>query len=83
MPYIESVDELVEWIADKMGVYGTGPGDVPEGHPDNCPCRICFTIEMKERIYKAVESHPRCTCCEGNEDGKETTSRRRCSVHGE
>jgi hypothetical protein len=53
MPYIESVDELVEWIADKMCVYGVGPDD---DHPDDCPCRICFVIGMKDRIREAVKN---------------------------
>jgi hypothetical protein len=50
MPYIESLDELVEDIADMCGVYGCGPenGD----HPKDCPCRICFTAKMKDRIIE-------------------------------
>jgi len=49
---IETLDDLVEDLADKFGVYGAGPeGD----HPDDCKCRICFTIGMKERIRSAVE----------------------------
>ena len=52
MPYIESLDELVEALADMCGVYGAGPdGD----HPEDCKCRFCFTVGLKERIREAVK----------------------------
>ncbi len=51
MPYIENLDELVEDIADKCGVYGTPPeGD----HPEDCPCRMCFVIGFKDRIRALI-----------------------------
>lgn len=50
MPYLETVDELVEWLADKFGIYGV--------HEDTetKPCRICWTAWMKGRIWKATSN---------------------------
>jgi hypothetical protein len=57
MPYVESVSELAEWIADKMGVY-CEHDDQDEAydtdHDDGNQCRIGFTIEMGDRIRQAV-----------------------------
>ena len=54
MPYIETVEELAEWIADKCNVWGCSEGD--EEHADNCNCRICFTNELKRRIIDSVQN---------------------------
>lgn len=59
MPYLETIPELVEDIADMCGVYGSPPEPI-EGklmeHPENCNCRICFTIDLEERIRQAVKN---------------------------
>lgn len=56
MPLIETPKDLAETIADMVGVYGHGPdGD----HPGDCPCRICFVIEMAERIRASAENERR------------------------
>ncbi len=48
----ETLDDIVEDLADKLGIYGPFPvGD----HPADCKCRICFTIEMKDRVEAAAE----------------------------
>jgi len=53
MGSIETLDDVIEGIADICGVYGCGP---EEGeHPDDCRCRICFTAELEQRIIRAVE----------------------------
>lgn len=54
MVELETVHELCEDLADKLGVYGCGPefGD----HPDDCDCRICFVLKMEDRIREAVEN---------------------------
>ena len=54
MPFIETVSELVDHIADLAYVYGTGPefGD----HPGECECRMCYVIGMGDRIREAVKN---------------------------
>lgn len=54
MVELETVDELVEELADMLGIYGTGPKF--DEHPDDCTCRICFVTQMKERIKNAVKN---------------------------
>jgi hypothetical protein len=54
MPYIENLDELVEEIADMCNVYGTPPED--GDHPQNCECRMCFVIGLRDRIT-ALKEH--------------------------
>lgn len=63
MPFIETVDELVESIADYAGRYGSNncgceyvdeDGDHLGDHKDDCNCRMCFVSEMRSRIMKAV-----------------------------
>ncbi len=56
----ETVDDIVEEIADKIGVYEgkyseeeKGAGD---GHPDDCDCRICFTIDLRHRLDQAYRN---------------------------
>ena len=53
---IETVDDIVEELADKFGIYGLGQGYPDDGHPDDCKCRLCFTSWIKQRIRKAVEA---------------------------
>ena len=55
MPFIETVCDLAEWLADKVGVYGA--------HDEKCAdpssgqtCRICWTEEVEVRIRKSVEN---------------------------
>jgi hypothetical protein len=48
---IETLDDIIEWLADQIGVYGA--------HDDECEkpdkCRPCWTSDLKERIERAVE----------------------------
>ena len=55
MPFIEAPDELAEWLADKVGVYG--------GHDEKCDgpgaakvCRICWTEDVIVRIRASVKN---------------------------
>ena len=50
MPYLETPQELAEALADLVGVYGGHDDDEPK------PCRICWTMDMTDRIRKAVEN---------------------------
>ena len=54
MVEIEDVHDLAKHIADLIGIYLSGPelGD----HPDDCPCRMCFVLNMEDRIREAVEN---------------------------
>lgn len=52
VPYGETLDELVEHIADWVGAYGGGPEDGSD-HPTDCKCRICFTGMLRIRIDNA------------------------------
>jgi len=51
---IETLDDIIEELADGLGIYGCG-GEEDESHEDDCDCRVCFEIEMRERIMSAVE----------------------------
>lgn len=51
---LETLDDIVESIADQVGAYGCGPLDGSD-HPENCPCRICFTGNLHQRILAAAE----------------------------
>ena len=55
MPHIENVYELVEWLADQIGVYGC--------HDERCApgreCRTCWTSGLDDRIRNAVENEKR------------------------
>lgn len=53
MPFVETVADLVEALADLVGVYG--------GHEDDetKPCRICWVEAMQARIARAVANESR------------------------
>ena len=57
-PYIETVEELAEQVADWCGVYGGGPENGAD-HPADCKCRICFTGMVERRIRASVENDKR------------------------
>ncbi len=54
---IETLDDIVEELADKFGIYGTGDHPV-DSHPIDCKCRLCFTTWLKDRIIRAVYLTP-------------------------
>ena len=49
---IETLDDIIEDLADKFGVYGCGSEN---DHPQDCKCRLCFGIYWTDRILRAVE----------------------------
>lgn len=49
----KTLDDIVEDLADKFGIYGCGPDD---DHPVECECRICYVINMKELILEATKT---------------------------
>lgn len=59
MPYIETVDDLVEHLADLAGIYGGCDHESVEGWTcDMCAvkCRIWFQEEYSRRIFQAVRN---------------------------
>lgn len=56
---IETVDDLCNDIADKLGVYGCcKAAEIGEDceNPDPCCCRIGFMLVFPDRIRAAVEN---------------------------
>lgn len=51
---IETVEDIVEEIADRLGIYGACKAQEGEC-PDDCTCRPNFTGGLLERIRRAVE----------------------------
>ncbi len=55
---IETIEDVIEDIADKLGVYGACKSNDPDGcdNSDPCCCRVGFTMVLKDRIYTAFEN---------------------------
>lgn len=49
---IETLDDIVEQIANWSGVYGAHSAECES--QDKC-CRVCWTASLKSRILQAVE----------------------------
>ena len=49
---IETLEDIAEEMADKFGIYGSGPAEGK--HPDECKCRICFCTWLRGRMYRAA-----------------------------
>lgn len=49
---IETLDDIVEELADSLGVYGAHAEEHPDGQ---CECRVCFSMGMSRRIMDAVQ----------------------------
>ena len=49
---IATLDDVIEQLADEIGVYGAHTETHPEGSHN---CRICWTSDLRERIIDAVE----------------------------
>lgn len=63
MPHIETTEDLINDLADKLGIYGgckasNSSCEDPKGCENENPhcCRVGFHMVMQERIYKAVEN---------------------------
>ena len=56
--YIETIDDILNELADKMGVYGcckdAEEGSVSCDDKNPCCCRVGFMMEYNSRIRKAV-----------------------------
>jgi hypothetical protein len=49
---IEQLDDIIEDLANKIGVYGAHPEENTNGH---CNCRCCWTSQLRARIEQAVK----------------------------
>ena len=62
MPYIETVDDIVEELADNIGVYGAhSDATCFPGHL----CRVCWTSQLHDRLVQALENEKRLNGSEG------------------
>ena len=62
MPYLETVEELAEALADACGIYNQGlvllePPE--EGHAESCQCRACWCGQLERRIRRAMGNEAR------------------------
>jgi hypothetical protein len=53
---IETVDEFREYLADAFGIYGSPEKD---DHPEDCGCRICFTIAVANCVERISDTDGR------------------------
>lgn len=55
---IETIDDIIEDIADKLGVYGACKSTDPDGcdNDNDLCCRCGFSMALKDRIYAALEN---------------------------
>jgi hypothetical protein len=52
---IETLDDILEQLADWVGVYGAHDTDEPRpGFSSELHCRVCFTSTLRQRIMGAV-----------------------------
>jgi hypothetical protein len=52
---IETLDDIVEQLANKLGVYGAHRDREGDCRPPDKCCRLCWTSHMKARILQAVD----------------------------
>lgn len=57
---IETLEDIVEQLADQMGVYGAHREDECAA-PHYC-CRPCWTAHLRSRIEQAVEVERKLAC---------------------
>lgn len=52
---LETLDDIVEQLSDKLGVYGSC-GEYNDDPPHNeDKCRVCFTSGLKSRILESMK----------------------------
>lgn len=51
---IEQLDDIVEDLANQVGVYGAHP-ERELASFERCNCRVCWTSGIKARLHAAVE----------------------------
>ncbi len=48
-----TLNDIIEGLADKIGVYGAHDDDNDEAC-ESKPCRVCWTSDLSDRIWAAV-----------------------------
>ena len=51
---IEEVDDLAEWLADHIEIWGSCPDRERASCARQTYCRLCWTMEVKARMRQAV-----------------------------
>jgi hypothetical protein len=76
MPHLETPDELADFLADQVGVYGAHEDGVCT---EQRPCRPCYVSELTARIRQSVKNEallgsmapePLCHWCETRHTGE-------------
>lgn len=49
----ETLDDIVEELADELGIYGAHAEEHPDGQ---CECRVCWTTQITTRIKDAIQN---------------------------
>ena len=52
---IETLDDIIEDLADKLSIYGVCGEGVEESYCEENRCRVCFTSGLKTRLTLALE----------------------------
>jgi queuine/archaeosine tRNA-ribosyltransferase len=52
---IETFDDVLEDLLDRMGIYGShNPQQLEDYDDENCKCRVCMREYFRERIEAAL-----------------------------
>lgn len=49
---IATLDDVIEQLADEIGIYGAHAEEFPDSQ---CECRVCWTMHLRGRIVAAVD----------------------------
>ena len=52
MPYVETLDDIVEDLADRLGVWNAHDDECTEGRS----CRVCWVSHMHARLMAAAQN---------------------------
>lgn len=51
---IETLDDVIERLADEVGVYGAHDDENDDACAKN-PCRVCWTSNLRDRLIAAIK----------------------------
>ncbi len=52
---IATLDDILENLADQLGIYGAHTQERQERFGDDCQCRVCWTSATRARILSAID----------------------------